>query len=334
MIFFLIILIGLFLINIKFTKLDKDYLNKDNTTIINGVFIIVVFLSHFLSYNSNFNSFDTPLIKIINVISQLMVTTFLFYSGYGTYYNIHKNRKTYIDSFFKKRFLRVLFNFDLAVTIYYLLSICMKKNYSITKFLFSLIGWESVGNSNWYIFVILIIYISIIFVFKLFKKRSDITCLIFVTLISFIYVYLLNIYKADYWCSTLLCFPGGMWYAYYKDKIDNIVLKNMRRYIISLVSLFIIFVIMYKFRTNLYIYNLMSIIFVIIISLILCTVSSNSKILLFFGKNLFWIYILQRIPMILLQGKLNIYLYFISCFVITIILTYIMNIVSNYIWKK
>ena len=334
MIFFFSILIILFLINIRFTKLDKDYLKIENTTIINGIFVIVVFFSHFLSYNSNFNSFDKPVITIMNIVSQLMVATFLFYSGYGIYCKIRKDRKSYIDSFFKKRFLRVLFNFDLAVTIFYLMSICIKSNYSFSRYLLSLIGWEAVGNSNWYIFVIFIIYLSIILVFKLLEKRSDFTCLIVLTLLSFVYIYLLNIYKADYWCSTLLCFVGGMWYSYYKDKIDNIVLKNMLRYILAIIILFIVFAIMYKFRSNVYIYNVMSIIFVIIISIIFSCISSSNKVLTYFGKNVFWIYILQRIPMILLKDKLNMYVYFTICFITTIVLTYIMNIVSNYIWKK
>ena len=334
MIFFFLILILLFISNIHFKKFDRDYLNINNTTIINGLFVVIVFFSHFISYNHGFNKIDLYFVKFIGKIGQLMVTTFLFYSGYGIFYKIHKNKKEYIDSFFKKRFLKLLFNFDLAVLLFYALSLIMNNKYSFLNVLLSLIGWESLGNSNWYIFVIFIMYIAIMFVFKLFKKQSNLFCLIAISLISVAYVFILNIFKDDFWCNTLLCFPAGMWYSYYKEQIDNIIFKKISNYFITLTSLIIIFILLFFINDNIFIYNIFSIIFVLIITLLLPIVSSTNKIILYFGKNVFWIYILQRIPMIIFQGKINIYLYFIICFFITIVLSYILSFITNKMYKR
>ena len=95
MIIFLLVLMLIFLINIKFDfkNFNKNYMSADNTRIINGLFVIIVFFSHFMSYVNTSNILDTSMIQIISLIGQLMVTTFLFYSGYGIYEKIKNMMK-------------------------------------------------------------------------------------------------------------------------------------------------------------------------------------------------------------------------------------------------
>ena len=72
----------------------------------------------------------------------------------------------------------------------------------------------------------------------------------------------------------------------------------------------------------------MSLVFVIIIVLISLKININSPILKWFGDNLFWVYILQRIPMIILSSvgyQSHKYRYFIICFIVTILLTIIVK---------
>ena len=52
-------------------------LNKEQTTCINGIFVLFVFLSHFGQYET------MPWNGVLLAIGQLMVAPFLFYSGYG-----------------------------------------------------------------------------------------------------------------------------------------------------------------------------------------------------------------------------------------------------------
>ena len=58
------------------------------------------------------------------------------------------------------------------------------------------------------------------------------------------------------------------------------------------------------------------------------------KLFEYFGSRVFWIYILQRIPMIILKEKLNYQLYFIICLTITIILSEIMHNITNKIYNE
>lgn len=94
------------LIGIKFNKIndiDDEAMSHDRTLMINGFFVALVLFSHFNSYVTYINQFDQIYLKIFLKIGQLMVTTFLFYSGYGIFESI-KNKPNYIDHFLKKGF--------------------------------------------------------------------------------------------------------------------------------------------------------------------------------------------------------------------------------------
>lgn len=337
-IFIALMIIYISRISLNFKKFNKDYLSIDSTTIINGIFVLIVFISHFYNYNcysyylKYANNFDLPVLKVITRLGQLMVVTFLFYSGYGIFERIKKDRKKYIDSFFKKRFLKLFLNFSIAVTAFLIMDLLIGKHYKISKILLSYIGLESLGNSNWYIFVTFILYLAIIAVFKIFKKER--TCLIAFTLISIAYIYILSIFKSNYWCNTLICFSAGMWYSYFKERIEKVVFKNHLRYFVTLISALLLFAVLYKFRTDIYVHSVYSIIFVLIIVLISAVVTTKSKILLFLGHNVFGIYIFQMIPIILLQNKMNIYLYLTLSFVITILIAVLFKYLTDKLWKR
>ena len=284
MIIFFIILVLVFLKDIKVNIKDfnKEYMSRNNTTIINGIFVIIVLFSHFMTYTSSVNNLDTSLQTITKFLGQLMVTTFLFYSGYGIYEQIKKDRKKYMDGFLKKIF---------------------------------------------------ILYFATWFSFKLFKTSNKYNLLL-LTIISIIYIYVLHHLKDNYWCDTILCFSAGMWYSYFKDKIDRFIMKNNISFFITFIISIGLFILLYDFGGTAYIHNILAVIFVVIINLISMKIHSTSKALLLVGKNVFWIYILQRLPMIFFKDKLNIYVYFVVCCVITAMLTYLMQKLTKLIWKK
>ena len=76
-------------------------------------------------------------------------------------------------------------------------------------------------------------------------------------------------------------------------------------------------------------YELWILSFVMIVTLVTMKISFNNSILQWLGKNLFGLYILQRIPMIVFKfyniDKINIYLYFTLSFITTIIIAAIFN---------
>ena len=101
---------------------NDDYLSLKQTTAINGIFIIFVFFRHLSQYITFNNILDKPMILIDKCSGQLIVTMFLFNSGFGILESI-KNKKNYIDTIPRKRILKTLIRFDICVCFYYLINL-------------------------------------------------------------------------------------------------------------------------------------------------------------------------------------------------------------------
>ena len=75
-----------FLCGAKFVKsgeFNSDYMSKDTTGAINGIFVLLVFMCHISGYMKLGGSSDTIWLDLKSWLGQLVVVTFLFYSGYG-----------------------------------------------------------------------------------------------------------------------------------------------------------------------------------------------------------------------------------------------------------
>lgn len=139
-------------------KSNTEYLSKESTTAINGIFVFLVFLCHAIGYVKVDPEIDVQWTTMHSYMGQLVVVPFLFFSGYGIMCSIRKKGDPYVKGMFKKRFLSLLLHFDLAVFLYFLLNIIfLKKDYSLADTLLAFLTWTSIGNSNWYIGAMLFI---------------------------------------------------------------------------------------------------------------------------------------------------------------------------------
>lgn len=140
---------------------------------------------------------------------------------------------------------------------------------------------------------------------------------------------IISIYRGpgyEYCYNTLICYPFGLTYSLYKEYINKIIFNN-NKYIILLLTVLCSFLLFKKAEnTNTIYYSLSSILFVSCILLFSVKINLKSPILKWCGENLFWLYILQRLPMLVLSkiGYANhAYRFALISFVATIILTYI-----------
>ena len=66
-------------------------------------------------------------------------------------------------------------------------------------------------------------------------------------------------------------------------------------------------------------------------------VSLNNAVLRWCGKNLFGLYILQRIPMMIFKqvglASYDVYLYFIACLVVTVVMAWLFEKYVGKLWK-
>lgn len=137
----------------------NDYVSKEKSTSIKGIFILLVFFSHFNSYATFAGTSDQIYVRIVGIVGQAMVAIFMFYSGFGVMESIRLKGETYIRKIPQKRILSTWINFTCIVAVYALLALAVGNKITLTQMLLSFIGWDSVGNSNWYIFSILCLYL-------------------------------------------------------------------------------------------------------------------------------------------------------------------------------
>lgn len=167
MIFFYIALLSLTLFGISYQPKNKcfeQYMSFSQTEAIKGIFIITVFFRHLFPYLTNAdytpNNSDIVFSFIDGHFGQLIVTMFLFYSGFGVQSSISKKGNSYVNSIPSKRIFKTIINFDIAVTLFAIANVILNIPITFKKYICSLVAWDSVGNSNWYIFVILFCYFA------------------------------------------------------------------------------------------------------------------------------------------------------------------------------
>lgn len=328
--FILLFLLLIILFSIKFyqKKFNTKFIDHTQTLCINGIFVILIFFRHITNY-CTFTSDYSNLFNTINInLDQLIVTTFLFYSGYGIYESI-KNKENYIQQSLPNRIKKLYLKYLIAIISFLLINLLFNIKYNLKTVLLSFLAWESIGNSNWYIFAIITSYCITYLSFKLIKNK--IPSLLSVTLFINLYIIIISFFKDSFWYNTIICFTFGLWFSYFKTKIVTFLTKNNYIYSLILIINILFFYIFNKLHsTNLLFYELWILSFISLIILISLKFKLNNKVFLFLGTHSFWIYILQRIPMILLQ-KLNIH---ISSPFLFVIISFILTIILSLVYKK
>lgn len=227
---------------------------------------------------------------------QMIVTLFLFYSGYGVMESIKKKGDDYVRTMPKCRVLTTLINFDIAVLMFVALNLLLGNPMTIKQIALSLVCWDSVGNSNWYIFAIICCYLAA-FV-ACYKVRSRRWGWLISLVILLLYVVGLSFVKGSWWFDTILCFPTGMIYSQYKLRIEAIT----ARFYLPLTALAAL---VYCGLDHVHVsarglaLNVKAVSFALLIVMITMRVQIRNAALCWCGKNLFPLYIYQRVPMIL-----------------------------------
>lgn len=226
----------------------------------------------------------------------------------------------YLKQFPINRILKILINFDIAIILYLVMNIVLGIKYTSWQIVGSFIGLTSVGNSNWYIFTILIMYI-VTYLGAMFWKEDYQKIALTVSVFSILYIMIIQATRLpSRFCSTVCCYALGIWIVLYKNKLIKFLQKKI---ILKAIVLVIPILLTYKLRDNNYFMNFNSIFFVLFIICFLSQFKIKSRVLYFLGRHAFSIYILQRIPMIIISDLLvieesRIYLVIMLEFVITV----------------
>ena len=283
---------------------EGDYLSKERCNSVKGIFILMIFLSHSLQYIKAsgyvFSGIDNITQFILRFTGQLVVVMFLFYSGYGVALQVNRKGKQYIQQMPQHRILKTLLNFDIAICFFILLALLLSKPLRIDQILLSFLAWDSVGNSNWYIFIILLCYI-----FTYFANRVGSHYAGWLILgVCIIAMFVLSYVKGTWWYDTLLAYPAGYLYANYRQQIETV----LKRYFFAVLFI-LLCIFLFTHGHGPYLRglrpNIMAVAFALIVVMLTMKIQVGNSWLQWFGTNLFPLYIYQRLPMIALQATVG-----------------------------
>lgn len=286
----------------------KDYMSIASNNVIKGVFVLLVLLGHAVTYVQMDGVLDQTYLAMKEHLHQMVVSVFFLYSGYGMMKSIQKKGYDYVKGIPAKRFLIVFLNFDIAVCLYLVVNAMLGTTFDLPTILYSLIGWKSVGNSNWYMFAIFGLYILMFLSFLLMRfwnKKAAIYAGTFVfTVLTMLFVWWeIHMGLPRWYYDTMILMPVGCIFALFQKPIEKIIMKNDFIYAFAGVLLFVLYWLSYERRWlgGIEYYTVWELFFVAAVVFITMKISFQSKILSWFGEHVFSVYILQRIPMILLS---------------------------------
>lgn len=315
---------------------QTDFLSRESTSMINGIFVFLVFLAHFSQYIDDWWKYDSLFTKFFNLLGECVVCSFLFYSGYGMMEQIKRDKNLYLHKLMIKRLPSLWMKFSICVLLYVILAFIKKTDLIVGKVVLSFFGLSSVGNSAWYIFYMLFAYIAIYLSFRFIKNSKISLAILF--LIFIIYTGIIYHVKFDSPAYYLVSFvlPFGILFSIFKEKF-LVIFENhyIVAFLLSILLYVFTFIGRHYLRLGGWSYSFTAIAFTVVLILFTFKVQFKNKIIQYLGKHIFEIFILQRIPMIALKplyilwGEVQPYsylIYFMLCLGCTLILTYIMQL--------
>lgn len=230
-----------------------------------------------------------------------IVAVFFFLSGYGLMVSLITKGHEYLDGFLKKRLLKIVLPLVLCSIVFEATSITLWGG-QIADFRKD---WPFLPNC-WFCVTIIIYYFAFYITALLFKS-SPIKVAYSMWLFSFVYVFLFKVMDfCNWWYQMVLSINIGMTLAYYETAIRNVLYKYKR--IIVLLLFLLTFLSVYwascsktdNFPVGMMVLSLV-VGLLIYSSLCLRPIKSN-RLLTFFGRYSFEIYLIHGAVISVLFG--------------------------------
>lgn len=302
MILLFVILAFIAIYGIKFSSYNENYISLESTNAVKGILAVIILFSHMNGYIELPDTlYDNAFSSVLRHLGQLMVAPYLFYSGFGILESV-KKKPNYSRSFPRKRILKTLVHFDIAVILYLLTGCIIGSHYPIVNYLTCWIGWESVGNSNWFIFVILLLYVLTYLsiwiseqTYSVEKQKLPLIAfsVTFGAICSWGLLHLAG--KDSWWYDTIMTFPLGMWFSIYRESFESLMKKHFSSWLVIL-SILVLLGAWHVTIGNDH-YGICACLFCLAITALLTKVHIGNNTLQWLGAHAFAIYIMQRLPM-------------------------------------
>lgn len=277
-------------------RFHTEYCTPGKTATVKGIFVLIVFLSHMRAYVT-LTPGDKAALSFVSYLGQLMVVPFLFYSGYGVMESIQRKGLDYVRRMPFQRILKTLLRFDMVVLIYLCIRLIFGDPVTIRQVLLALTGWGSIGNSNWFVFIALLLY-GLTFLSFLRLSQSPFLGASVLTVLAAGAVFVLAVTKDSWWHDTMLCYVLGVWFSLLRRPLEKWILRNDMTWLAALLLALAGFLFLRKrMGWGPFYPHLCGLAFSVLLILLTAKLSLNNPFLHFLGTYTFELYLLQRIPM-------------------------------------
>ena len=313
MIFYFLLLLLVAFVGAKMAPANEfmqDYMAPRNTRAVNGFFVAYVILRHSTQFVTFDGPYDQAFMGIYGFFGQMMGATFLFYSGFGIMESIQRKGYAYVHDMPRRHFLGLLVRLDIVTLIYLVICTLIGMTFPLRQILLAFTGFENFGNSTWYIFVMLVMYLIIFIAFQPYR-RNERRCLylsaVLLTLGAMLFIlFFRKMGKEPYWYNTLIIFVAGVWYSLLRKPFERFVMRSTRNYLLTWTLLLLIFVAAQPFKGNwklmeFCMLTLWEIALMLMFVLFTMKITIRNSLLEWLGEHIFSIYMLQYIPLGLMK---------------------------------
>lgn len=282
----------------------EDYMAPSRMRYWKGLCVLLILLSHYTGYIST-DTADESYLMLRQYLGQSPVMLFFFCSGYGMMKQAIRRRRGYLASL-PGRFARIWLTCAVSVALMLVVQIARGRTYMPVTILMAFACWANVGNSTWYIFVILISYVmfalSILPMCFRFGKASSVLAAVLLTGLTAAFVaWMQHMELEEYWYDTVMLLPLGAWWAVADRRGEKLIRHSDLTWASSVLVMAAAAMALFVHRDDSFILHegwLMT--FCALVVLLSMRVTPVSQLLGFCGDHVLPIYLFQRIPMILL----------------------------------
>lgn len=200
-------------------KMNSEYLGITNTNYVRGILALFVVFHHIsqrITTSDNFQNFV--------FMGEYAVSTFFFLSAYSLLTQ-HLNREDYLKNFWKKRLFKLFIPYFFFSVVYFIFWFSQGLYRNINSILTIFTERSPIISNGWFLQAIIAMYVLFYFSFK-FIKSIKLSIIVNIVVIVAAIKYMIdsgNWGMHEY--DSLLAFPLGLIWAYYKEKIDLLANK-------------------------------------------------------------------------------------------------------------
>lgn len=217
----------------------SSFLEKDDTYAYRGFLMIIIIALHiFINLYYVYDcQFAKQLKRIWENWGSECVGAYFLLSGYGLFLSINKNFPLKF-SYIIRQLKKLIIPFIAAFIIYLIINaIFYEPHFFIRQF----ISLTIPETTSWFIKVIISLYVLTLLLFKISNK--PLISIIIISFCSIIYIICcLYLGLREFWFNSIICYPIGMFIAYFKEiKKINFNFNYYFSSISAIVSIYLLF---------------------------------------------------------------------------------------------